>query len=344
MTRSARRRWSTDPDFEIDGLALAADGPVVVHGYEPPAGGKWADDVIPGKVQAYDRQTGARIWGSPCEVGYGRGFGAGFDAQGALVILGPGQSGHRIARMSLEDGVLLGVERVPEFDEALVGPDLCVCVGPTSISGVLTEAMTEAWRFRKEGLRFHRAARCGDEVFVVFSSKGSRTQGLLVLDALEGRFVRELLPPNQKAILGLSAGQQALAMVVEDLESALPPEAARDYMLRRLMQESGDEPLSEGPALGLVVLSPRPGQAPLWFEDLRPAPGDDELLDPTVRFDSGKLYLARGAMLDVRDALTGRELGSAVVPGLDEFVAWSVADGAFLVAEETRATVFEIPD
>ena len=49
-------------------------------------------------------------------------------------------------------------------------------------------------------------------------------------------------------------------------------------------------------------------------------------------------------LLEVRDQLTGRLLGDLVVPGLDEFVAWSVADGAFLVAEETRATVFEVPD
>ena len=81
----------------------------------------------------------------------------------------------------------------------------------------------------------------------------------------------------------------------------------------------------------------------LWFDDLA-GEADDEFDEATVRIDSGKLYIASGALLQVRDQLTGRSLGQVLVPGLDEFVDWSVSDGAFLIAEETRATVYEVPD
>jgi hypothetical protein len=48
-------------------------------------------------------------------------------------------------------------------------------------------------------------------------------------------------------------------------------------------------------------------------------------------------------MLEVRDALSGRMLGEMTVPGLDQRVAFQVSQGAGLLAEETRATVFELP-
>ena len=81
------------------------------------------------------------------------------------------------------------------------------------------------------------------------------------------------------------------------------------------------------------------------------AGGDFEYLkelraDPALRkisLDSGKLYMADGALLDVRDGLTGRGLGQLTLPGLDERIAWEVSQGAGLLAEETRASVFELP-
>ncbi|MHC4261308.1 MAG: hypothetical protein ACYSWX_02195 [Planctomycetota bacterium] len=341
MTRSAKRRWSTDPECEIDGLVLGPEGPIVLHGYDPPAGGKWVDDVIPGKLMAYDRSSGERLWSSPCEVGYGRGFGAGFDEDGALVILGPSQSGHRITCMSPTDGVLLGVEAVPEFDEAHVATDMCLCIGPTSISGIVTSAMLEAWRFRKEGYRFHRAARSGEKLFVTFSRKSSKTLGIMILNVADGGLVGEFLPPEQKGILGMSASDEVVAVLVDDLEAALPPDQARDFMLRRLA--SDDDFSGEGASPGIVVYDANGGTTPLWFEDLGAGGGDDPG-EPSMAIDSGKLYLARGASLEVRDQLTGRALGELVVPGLDEYVDWTIATGAFLLAEETRATVFEVPD
>ena len=46
---------------------------------------------------------------------------------------------------------------------------------------------------------------------------------------------------------------------------------------------------------------------------------------------------------EVRDALTGRTLGDWAIPGLDERVDWRVSQGAGLLAEETRVSVFELP-
>jgi hypothetical protein len=36
-------------------------------------------------------------------------------------------------------------------------------------------------------------------------------------------------------------------------------------------------------------------------------------------------------------------LGDWAVPGLDESVAWQVSQGAGLVAEESRVSVYELP-
>jgi len=49
------------------------------------------------------------------------------------------------------------------------------------------------------------------------------------------------------------------------------------------------------------------------------------------------------ALIEVRDMLTGRKLGDWAIPGLDERVAWQVANGAGLLAEESRVSLFELP-
>jgi hypothetical protein len=78
-------------------------------------------------------------------------------------------------------------------------------------------------------------------------------------------------------------------------------------------------------------------------------PGDRGQTPPTrlaVAFCQGRIpaYLdCRFNLIDVRDALTGRALGEWTVPGLDESVAWEVCQGAALVAEEERASLYELP-
>ena len=93
------------------------------------------------------------------------------------------------------------------------------------------------------------------------------------------------------------------------------------------------------PSPGVVCFAAKKGAPHLWFRELESA--EEE---PVLSIDSEKVYVARGTVVTVLDLATGRELGRAVVPGLDEAIGWRVRQGAFLVAEENRVSVYELPD
>jgi len=333
MTRTARRRWTRDLETLVDGIAIADSGPVLLHGYDDPAGGKWVDDVIPGKLAALDRHSGDILWISPCEVGYGRGFGAGLGPEKDAVVLGPSAQGHRIVRMALDTGELIGVSEIEPFDEALVFDDLCVCVTPSRIFGVQTSAMVELWAFQREGYRFHQICRQGEDLFVVYTDPRMSRQGVFCLDVESGEIRREVLEAKQKVIYGMASQPGSLVLLVSDVLAALPEEQWPDY---------GSAP--GGGGLNIVAIRPdgEVGQPALWYEQ---APIDevDEYPDLHIWMDSGKLYMVHEALVDVRDALSGRDLGELTIPGLDERVAWGISQGAALVAEEERVSIFEIP-
>lgn len=318
---------------------MADVGPVLVHGYDPPAGGRWADNAIPGKLAAFDRGTGDEIWMSPCEVGYGRGFGAGFGRNEDVIVLGPGSTGHRIARMALGTGELLDVGEIDAFDEALVYPDLCVCLAPKRVWALESEDLVESWSHSRAGERYRSLCRAGDRIFLVYTHEKSRRQGVLSLNAKTGKGRRQLLAPTQPVIHQLASDDRGMAILASDLESALPPELLTEYLVK-----TADEDLGSAGRLALVAMDPESaeGDAPLWYESIESHSGP-ELPDESVTADSGKLYLVRGAHLEVRDMLTGRPLGDWTIPGLDERVGWQVCQGAGLLAEETRISVFELP-
>lgn len=340
MTRTARRRWTRELPNQVDGILIGDTGPVLLHGYDPPAGGKWLDDVIPGKFGAFDRNTGESVWMSPCEIGYGRGFGAGFNGDDEVVVLGPSLQGHSIARMSVQTGELLGAREIEAFDEAVVQPDVSVCVTPRRVCGILTTDMVESWVYAREGERYHMVGRAGDLVFVVYSVDRAGKQGVLCLHAETGEYAGSLMEPRPVRIHSMAVDQGAIVLVVGDIAPALPPDALREHLARSSMEE---DPQLDGLSMLAVTPSDEPGQDPLWFEVL-PVEAREDLPEVSIAVDRGKLYLARGAILEVRDALTGRSLGELTVPGLDEFVAWRVANGAGLLAEETRVSIFEVPD
>ena len=324
MTRTARRRWSREFQGEIDGIALGDAGPVILHGYDPPAGGKWIDSVIPGKLGAYDRASGDVLWVSPCEVGYGRGFGCGLGEEDDVVILGPSTQRHRIARMSLASGELIGASEIGAFDQALVYGDVCLTVTPQRVTGILTSAMLEVWSYARDGERYHLAGRVGPHAYVVYTDTARKRQGVLRLEVESGENVGTFLDPELPVIHEIVCGDD-LAIVL-----------AGNRVPRRPGQPGGPEELR------LEAFRTQEESAySLWREVL--AEESDELPDVSVSLDSGKLYVARGAMLEVRDGLSGRMLGELTLPGLDERVAWKVSQGAGLLAEETRASVFELP-
>lgn len=338
MTRTARRRWSRELTSQIDGIAIAGNGPVLVHGYDQPAGGKWLDDVIPGKLYAVDRGSGEIRWCSPCEVGYGRGFGAGLGPENDAVLLGPGLQGYRIVRMDLETGELLDAREVARFDEALVRPDLSICVSPRRVLGLHTGGMAEVWSYHREGERYHRIARDRERVYVAYTSEALGSQGVLCLSAQTGEPLGRLIEPSQSEIRGLVAEAGVVALLVSEVEDVVPPGGVGSAAAN-----GGSDELPSGAAL--LALSPTGHgvERPLWCESLSGLM-DDELPDIGIAADSGKLYLARGAVLEVRDLLSGRSLGVSTVPGLDDHVAWTISQGAGLLAEETRVSIFEIPD
>jgi len=324
MTRTARRRWSREFPGEIDGIALSDTGPVVLHGYDPPAGGKWIDSVIPGKLGAFDRASGDVQWVSPCEVGYGRGFGCGFGDEEDVVILGPSSHRHRIARMSLASGELIGANEIGAFDQALAFGDVCLTVTPQRITGILTSPMLEVWSHARDGERYHMVGRVGPHAYVVYTDTARKRQGVLRLDVESGEQVDTFLDPELPVIHDLACGNDLAIVLSGNRVPARPGQHAGPEELRlEAFRTHESSPYS------------------LWREVL--AEESDELPDVSLSLDSGKLYLARGAMLEVRDGVSGRMLGELTLPGLDERVAWKVAQGAGLLAEETRASVFELP-
>lgn len=340
MTSTARRRWTRELENEVDGIAVSQHGPMLMHGYDPPAGGMWVDDVIPGKLAALDRNSGEIAWRSPCEVGYGRGFGAGFGAEGEIVVLGPSNQGHRAVRMSLASGELLALEKIRPFDEAHVFSDISVCVTAGRISALMTSQLTEIWEYSRSGERYHHACRSGKRVFVTYTNTKTKKQGILALKAATGKPDGSVLPASLPAIHGVAASEGELAVLTSDLQSALPREVVMQFLVD-LAQKNDDASMDTLSLLALPT-SAKAGEAPLWYEILRTEPLD-EFVEVSIASDSGKLYLVDGALIAVRDMLTGRQLGEWTVPGLDERVDWKVADGACLLAEETRVSVFELP-
>ena len=338
MTRSARRRWTRELQNEVDGIAVGNTGPILLHGYDPPAGGRWIDDAIPGKLAALDRNDGEILWVSPCEVGYGRGFGAGFGRDSDVIVLGPSNNGHRIVRMSIENGELIDATGIPAFDEAVVRDDLVVLSSAARISAVDSGSLKRIWTYAGKNERYHHIGLHEGSVFVVTSNTQTRKQGVLCLNAKKGKVSRWLVEPTQKVIHDIAVDAGGVTLICSDLEAILPRESLIEYLVRR------EEADSKSATLALVSFDPNAkiGDAPLWYE-LLDQPASEEFPEVSITSDSGKLYLVRGALLEVRDALTGRQLDEWAVPGLDERVDWSVSQGAGLLAEETRVSIFELP-
>ena len=340
MTTTARRRWTKELEGEADGIAIGGSGPILLHGYDPPAGGMWVDNVIPGKLASIDRTSGEFNWHSPCEVGYGRGFAAGFGAQGDVVVLGPSNEGHRAVRMSIETGELLAHEKIRPFDEALVFSDVSISVTAGRIAGLMTSTLHEIWEYSKSGERYHHACRSGNRLFVIYTDVKTKKQGVLSLRADTGKPAGPVLPAVLPKIFGLAATDEEIVFLTQDVQSALPQEVMVEFMVD-LSQKSETASMDHMTLLALPSSAKR-DEVPLWYDILRTEPLD-EFVEVAIAADSGKLYLVDGALLEVRDMLTGRKLGEWAVPGLDERVAWQVSDGACLVAEETRISVFELP-
>jgi len=344
MTTTAKRRWAKEFHSEIDGIAIGPTGPVLVHGYDAPAGGMWTDDVIPGKLGAIDRSEGEFQWRSPCEVGYGRGFAAaicdGVEGAPSAIVMGPGSHGHRILRMSIETGELLGESPIEAFDEAIISDSLCVSITAKKVTGIHTSDLLEAWTYQREGERYHSVAFCGGQVIVVFSDANTKKYGLLALDSEGGSFESVLLPPKLPMIHSIAGDSGALVLLTSDLLQVLSPDQAGQFLGE--LSLLSDDVLTDTLSILALHGGHSDGEPALWWKVLSTESVED-IPEVSISADSGKLYLVRGAMLEVCDLLSGRTLGEWTVPGLDEQVCWRVASGAGLLAEEHRLTIYELP-
>lgn len=342
MTSTARRRWARELSSEVDGIAMAAEGPVLVHGYDAPAGGMWTDDAIPGKLGAMDRNTGETLWSSPCEVGYGRGFGAGFGGAGEVIVLGPSTHGHRIVRLDADSGRHLDAESIEPFDEALVFDDICVCASAGSVTAISSSVMKQAWRFALPGHRIHQIGRSGEEVLVLHSDKKTKQKGVVAVDAITGSVSRTVVPTTLGEAHSMVVDGTQMVLLTADVAGHLPGELAGQFLGELSQHEGsyGDIAVDRLTLLGFSLEGEGPARAN-WYHIL--AATGQEVPDVLITADSEKLYMADGALVEVRDLLTGRALGDWTIPGLDEQVAWEVSHGAGLLAEEHRLSIFELP-
>jgi hypothetical protein len=231
------------------------------------------------------------------------------------------------------------VAEIDTFDEALVGADLCVCASASRVFGFDTAGLGEVWSYSKKGERYHYIGRTAKRVFVVFTQDSTKKQGVLSLDAATGRPKGVILAPTQAVIHDLSVDEGALCLLISNLNAALPQEILLEHLLAN---PDDDGTSSEG--LALLALDPegKEGDAPLWYEAVQRGESGEEP-EMALSADCGKLYIINGALLEVRDALTGRPLGDWAIPGLDERVGWMVSQGGGLLAEETRVSIFELP-
>lgn len=277
---------------------------------------------------------------APCEVGYGRGFGAGMLSEEAAVILGPGSAGQPlITHVALANGEVTGAREIPAFDEATVASDLCICLSAPHLFAVDTISMEKSWAYAREGERYHHMARVDDRLLVVFSNRDSGRYGVLRLDAETGEFDGILIDPLQPIIHDIAATGEVLVALTAELSSALPDECLGSYAMSMTEHPGGGA--MDTLSLLAVPIDGQPSSTPNWHRILETGPVD-ELPEASILADSGKLYLERGSFLEARDMLSGRELGTWTVPGLDERLAWNVINGAGVLAEETRISVFEL--
>jgi hypothetical protein len=148
------------------------------------------------------------------------------------------------------------------------------------------------------------------------------------------------MAPSVTVVHAIAVTEGVLVALTCDLDRVLPPEALAEFTLE--LARHPDQGPRDNLSLLALRVDARPGDMPLWYEILETRQVD-ELPEVSISADSGKVYVERGALLEARDALTGRALGEWTIPGLDDQIAWQVVDGAGLLAEETRVSVFELP-
>ena len=164
----------------------------------------------------------------------------------------------------------------------------------------------------------------------------------MALDAVSGEMVEIVIPPTLHAVHGLAVDGESMTLLTADVAGHLSSELAARFLVELSGHEnaSGDIVVDSLTLLGFSLAGGSGSAA--WYEILSTG-SDRNLPEVSITADCGKLYVVNGALVEVRDLLTGRALDDWTIPGLDEQVGWQVSHGAGLLAEEHRISVFELP-
>ena len=275
--------------------------------------------------------------GSPCEVGYGRGFGAGIGQQGQVLVLGPSQGGHRMVRMAAADGELLEAADIEPFEDAVVRPDVVVCANARMVWGSTRSTSRNAGdtSVRASGTTGSPATRAASTVSNLETGK----YGVARLDADTGQFDGYIVAPSLPVIRDLDCTGNTVALVTADL--TMLEDSDRMEFITQLAQHPDEGPRD---TLSLVALyDGSPGEGPLWFRILETGRWT---ICPTSRSPGTAGSSTSSVARCLRPWTPSRAaLWATDGPGLDEKIAWTVVDGAGLLAEETRVSVFgSLPD
>jgi hypothetical protein len=235
----------------------------------------------------------------------------------------------------------LGESAIEPFDEALIRDEISVTITATKVTGISTRDLEKMWSYHRADERYHSVAFCGGKLFVVYSNANTRKYGILALDAEDGSFDSVVIPSKLPIIHGIAGDGSTLIILTSDLMQGLCPSDAGRFIGELSMMSEYDV-LSDTLSLLAISGSHSEDDPALWWSILATDPVED-IPEVSISADSGKLYQVSGAMLEVRDLLSGRPLGEWTVPGLDEQVCWGVGSGAGLLAEEHRLTIYELP-
>ena len=189
-----------------------------------------------------------------------------------MVVLGPSSNGHRIVRMSLANGELIDMRGMPTFDQALVGPDLCLIASPGQVTAIDSRTLDDAVDLRAQGRALPRPGPPGRRVFVVFIARQDAQAGRAEARR-RGRRVRRRARGSRAGVdARRRRGPAGGGAAVSDLAAALPKELLVEYLT-----QNPDEGGGGRTGLALLALDPgaEEGDAPLWFESIEGGERDE---------------------------------------------------------------------
>ena len=207
---------------------------------------------------------------------------------------------------------------------------------PATCAGIMTSPMLEVWSYTRAPTSATTSPVALERQRPTSSTRTRtlRRQGVLRLDVESGDLVRRLprdpeYPVIHDLVCNEDGSLRSFWWAIDRSTDATRPVRPRLSTLRLEAFRTGGHVTS---------------RTPLWSESDRTDESPDDLPDVSISMDSGQaLHRQRRPARGPRRAHRTERWASMTLPGLDERIAWQVSQGAGLLAEETRASVFELP-